>query len=80
MATLSAEQFRDLCHELADCRANLDSCLDREAPPIAERLLALVLQLKAATLKRRNPDLERLRDQTVYSAMLAHARRGGEAP
>lgn len=73
---LSAEQFRDLCHELADVRANLDSCLDREAPEVAKRLLSLVHNLRSAGLKRRNRDLENLRDQTIYSAMRAHARRG----
>jgi hypothetical protein len=73
---MSAEQFRDLCHEVGDKRANLDSCHDSEAPTVAARLLQLVVELRSATLRRASRDLELLRDRTIDAALLAHARRG----
>lgn len=77
MSALTAEQFRDLCHEVRDLRASLDSCTEREAPAEAERLLRRVTELRAAKLKRANRRLTQLRDDVIYSAMLSHARRGG---
>ena len=77
---LTAEQFRDLCHGVQDAEASLGSCLAREAPAEAERLLRLVIELRAAKLLRANQTLEQLRDRVIYSAMRTHARRGHQEP
>jgi hypothetical protein len=58
-----------------DAAASLNSCLDSEAAREAERLLRLVMELRAAELRRANPTLEQLRDRVIDSAMRAHARR-----
>ena len=75
-AMLTAEQFRDLCHDVQAARADLDSCLDNEAQGRADQLYALVRELRGASLKRASRTLFELRDKVIYSAMLAHARRG----
>lgn len=77
--TMTSEQFKDLCHEVQEKRANLDSCLDSEAPAVAARLLVLVQELRGMTLRRSDRALLKLRDEVIYSAMLSHARRGGES-
>jgi hypothetical protein len=76
MTKLTSEQFKDLCRGVQDARASLDSCIDREAPSEAERLLRLVVGLRGAAPMRASRALEKLRDDTIYSAMLSHARRG----
>jgi len=75
---LTAEHFRDLCRGVADQRASLDSCHDSEAPAEAERLLRMVTELKAATLRRANRELEAFREREIYTAMLAYHRRTPE--
>lgn len=75
---LTAEQFRDLCHDVQAARADLDSCLDNEAPARADRLLVLVQELRRVEPKRADRALSKLRDEVIYTAMLAHARRGYE--
>ena len=72
---LTADQFRDLCDEVAYWRDSLSSARDDEITAEAERLRSKLRELERAQLTRRNPELEQTRARVVDSARRTLSRR-----